>query len=187
MQAKMVLPLDSEMMKVRMHKEIEGPYKLALANQKADYERLEADTFELRKEHELLRTAHENLKYESERELNDVRARNKDEVNSLLLQNQSLLAKVEENKDRELLRQVRREVEEHRRRAAEYLEEAGELRKERDALKLERNEMLINNARAVEEERTQKRALVGENDKLRYQLKCAEESLQASVIKCDKK
>ena len=82
---------------------------------------------------------------------------------------------------------MRREVEEHRRRASEYLEEAGELRKERDALKLERNEMLINNARAVEEERAQKRALVGENDKLRYQLKCAEESLQASVIKCDKK
>ena len=82
---------------------------------------------------------------------------------------------------------MRREVEEHRRRASEYLEEAGELRKERDALKLERNEMLINNARAVEEERAQKRALVGENDKLRYQLKCAEESLQAAVIKCDKK
>ena len=113
----MVLPLDSEMMKVKLHKEIEAPYKLALANQKADFERFEAETFELRKEHELLRTAHENLKYEGERELNDLRARSKDEVNALLLQNQALLTKVEENKDREVLGQVRREANEHRRRA----------------------------------------------------------------------
>jgi hypothetical protein len=41
-----------------------------------------------------------------------------------------------------------------------------DLRKERDNLKIERNELLIKNAKEVEEERNQRRVLQTERDKL---------------------
>lgn len=43
-----------------------------------------------------------------------------------------------------------------------------ELRKERDQLKIQKNELLIKNAKDVEEERNHRRILQTENDKLKF-------------------
>jgi len=84
---------------------------------------------------------------------------------------------VDDKRDRELIRQLRRELDEAKRRANEALSEASELRKERDQLKMERNEVMIQHAREVEEERNQKRVLTSDVDKLTFKLKCAEDDL----------
>lgn len=61
------------------------------------------------------------------------------------------------------------------------------MRKERDLLKIEKNELLIKNAKDVEEERNQRRVLQSENDKLRFQSKCCEDDLSKLQQKCERK
>ena len=64
-----------------------------------------------------------------------------------------------------------------KRRYCEAQQEALDLRKERDQLKIEKNELLIKNAKDVEEERNHRRVHQSENDKLKFQLKCFEDDL----------
>mgnify|MGYP006874995356 CR=1 FL=1 len=54
---------------------------------------------------------------------------------------------------------MRRDVDDAKRRLIEAQQEALDLRKERDLLKIEKNELLIKNAKDVEEERNQRRVL----------------------------
>lgn len=55
-----------------------------------------------------------------------------------------------------------------KRRLCESQQECLDLRKERDQLKIDKNELLIKNAKDVEEERNQRRVLQTENDKLKF-------------------
>lgn len=60
-----------------------------------------------------------------------------------MIENQALQSKADDKKDRELIRQLRRELEEQKRRSAELHSEATELRRERDIVKLEKNEQFV--------------------------------------------
>jgi FtsZ-binding cell division protein ZapB len=55
-----------------------------------------------------------------------------------------LLAKSEDYRDRDLIRQLRCEVEEKKRRCRELLSEAANLRKDRDMIKLDKGDLQIN-------------------------------------------
>lgn len=61
--------------------------------------------------------------------------------------------RVEEQRDRDTVRQVRRDLEEVKKRYSDSTSEANELRKERDVLKLEKNDMIIKQAKELEDER----------------------------------
>lgn len=63
---------------------------------------------------------------------------------------------------------MRRDNEDLKRRVDDAQVEALELRKERDQLKIQKNELLIKNAKDVEEERNHRRILQTENDKLKF-------------------
>jgi hypothetical protein len=62
----------------------------------------------------------------------DLKEVSKREVNDLLIENQTLQSKADDRRDRELIRQLRRDLDEHKRRTQELLQEATELRRERD-------------------------------------------------------
>lgn len=81
-------------------------------------------------------------------------------MQELITENQALHMRIEDNsKERDTARQLRRDTDEARRRLSEAQQDAVLLRKDRDQLKIERNEMLIKNAKDVEEERNQRRVL----------------------------
>lgn len=61
--------------------------------------------------------------------------------------------RVEDQRDRDTVRQVRRDLEEVKKRYSDSTSEANELRKERDVLKLEKNDMIIKQAKELEDER----------------------------------
>lgn len=63
---------------------------------------------------------------------------------------------------------MRRDIDDLKRRLCESQQEALDLRKERDQFKIDKNELLIRNAKEVEEERNQRRVLQTENDKLKF-------------------
>jgi hypothetical protein len=54
-----------------------------------------------------------------------------------------LLAKSEDRRDRDLIRQLRRDVDENKRRCTELLSEAADLRKDRDMIKLDKGDLQI--------------------------------------------
>jgi hypothetical protein len=54
---------------------------------------------------------------------------------------------------------MRRDLDDCKRRHCEAQQEALDLRKERDQLKIDRNELLIKNAKDVEEERNMRRVI----------------------------
>jgi uncharacterized coiled-coil DUF342 family protein len=110
----------------------------------------------------------EAVKSESDKEIRELKERHRQEAQELALQNQALMAKAEDRRDRDLIRQLRREAEEHKRRATELLGEVSELRKERDLLKLDRGDTQVKHARELEEARNQIRALTSDVERMQF-------------------
>lgn len=76
-----------------------------------------------------------------------------------------------------MIRKLRRDMEEVKRRLSDSQMDCSEARKERDQIKLERNEQIIKHAKELEEERTSRRVLSSETDKLKFKVKCLEDDL----------
>jgi hypothetical protein len=64
-------------------------------------------------------------------------------MHEMLLENQTLQSKIDDKRDRDLIRQLRRDLDEQKRRANELYQENAEVRRERDQVKLEKNEQFI--------------------------------------------
>jgi hypothetical protein len=62
-----------------------------------------------------------------------------------------LQQRADDKRDRDLIRQLRRDLDESKRRAQDILQEANQIRRERDTLKLEKNEQFLENQREREE------------------------------------
>jgi len=86
-----------------------------------------------------------------------------------------------------LVRQLRREVDEHKRRCTELLGEVSELRKDRDLLKLERGEMQVKQQRELEELRNQARSLTSEVERVTFKQQTAEDEKQKLLLKLEKR
>ena len=93
------------------------------------------------------------------------------------------------------MRKLRRDVDEGKRRIqkanqnriSDLHAELIEVRKERDLAKMEKNDLLIKHAKEIEEERTTKRVLQTENDKLKFKAKCLEDDVHKMSLKAEKK
>jgi len=94
---------------------------------------------------------------------------------------------VEDRRDRDLIRQLRREGDDHKRRCTELLGEVSELRKDRDMLKLERGEITIKYQRELEESRNEKRLLNSETERTAFKAQCSEEEKQKVLLKLEKR
>ena len=105
----------------------------------------------------------------------------------MMLENQALQSKADDKRDRELIRQLRREADENKRRITELLGEVSDVRRERDRLKLEKNEQFVEYTKALEDERNQRRALQSDLDRATFKLKCSEEEYQKALLKVEKK
>lgn len=129
----------------------------------------------------------ENHKYESEKIIEELRDKHKTELQVLYDENHSLQLRIEEQRDREAVRQVRRDLEEFKKRYSDSTIEANELRKERDSLKLEKNDMIIKQAKEIEDERNLRRSMNTELEKLKFRVKCMEDDLQKAQLKAEKR
>jgi DNA repair exonuclease SbcCD ATPase subunit len=156
MQAQAIEPLDMDILRMKARKEFEMAttpiisiltpkmaHKVELEEKQEMYNKIKEERDELKRSFEFLNTKHDNLKYESQREEESRKLKYKEELQTLIKENQKLQSAVEMSKDKELLRQCRRELEESKRRTEEYQKECNELRSERDAVKSERNELIV--------------------------------------------
>lgn len=83
----MVLPIDTDILRMKIQKDIEARHRLEMDQKQAEVERLSENYYESKRQLDILRTQHENLKYENEKELGDIKERNKQELNDLILEN----------------------------------------------------------------------------------------------------
>ena len=76
-----------------------------------------------------------------------------------------------------MIRKLRRDLDEQKRRLQESNVEVSELRRERDQLKMDKNDLIVKQAKDIEEERCVRRGQQAELDKLKFKVKCAEDEL----------
>jgi hypothetical protein len=62
-----------------------------------------------------------------------------------------------------------------------------ELRRELDQVKMERNDLLVKQAQEIEEERSQRRVLAAENDKLKLKVKVVEDEVHKANLRAERK
>ena len=186
--SKMALPIDQDILRMRIQKDLEGKYRFDIDSKSMELDRLSESYFETKRHFELTKTELESLKVEHEKVLGEIKRRNKEEIDELVSDNHALQLRIEDTyKDKEATRALRRDIDDVKRRLCEAQQEGLDLRKERDQLKIDKNELIIKNAKDVEEERNHRRVFQSENDKLKFQIKCFEDDLAKLQLKCERK
>ena len=184
----MTLPVDQDILRMRIQKDLEQKYRFELDSKTMELDKVSENYFEIKRMHEISKTNLENQKIEMEKVVDDMKRRHSEELSELVQDNHALQLRIEDsNREREQTRILRRDIDDLKRRLSESQQEALDLRKERDQLKIDKNELLIKNAKDLEEERNHRRVFQSENDKLKFQLKCMEDDLSKLQLKCERK
>ena len=183
----MVLPIDTDILRMRVQKDVEAKYRIELETRGLELEKMTEVYYESKRQMEIYRTSLENQKYESEKIIQELKEKHKNELTEIYEENHSLQLRVEEQRDRDTVRQVRRDLEEYKKRCSDQNTELNELRRERDALKLDKNDLIIKQAKELEDERNQRRAFAMDTDKFRFRVKCLEDDIQKVSLKAEKK
>eukprot|EP00347_Sterkiella_histriomuscorum_P013840 403363164 len=184
---KMVLPIDTDILRMRIQKDLESRFRIELETRALELEKMTDAYYECKRHMEIYKTSLENQKFDTEKIVQEMREKHKMELNEIFEENQSLQLKLEEQRDRETIRQVRRELDEYKKKCSDQSLELNELRKDRESLKLERNELIIKQAKELEDERNVRRTLNTENDKFKFRIRCLEDDLQKQQLKTEKK
>ena len=116
---KMVLPVDSDILRMRIQKDLEAKFRFELENTRQELERSSDSLFESRRQLEIVKTALESTRYENDKFVQDLRDRHKAEIDEVVQENHSLHLKLEESRDQEQVRKLRRDVDEAKRRISE--------------------------------------------------------------------
>jgi len=185
--ARVVAPLDTDMMRLKLIAEIEGPHRLALERMQNEASGYEARSHALANQLSLLQQESVNLRVQSEKEYHDLEQRYLTERAGFAQELQALHGQIEELSDPEPLRQARKERDELRRRVAQQSTELEELVKARERLKSEKSSLQVTAGRELEEERDQKHAASTARDSLQVQLKDLSDQLAQAKLQYDLK
>ena len=143
MAQKLALPIDTDILRMKIQKDLEARHRIEVEEKIGENEKLMDQFYEGKRQLDILRTQFEAQKYEHEKETNDVKDRYKAEISELMMENQALQARADDRRDRELIKQLRRDLDEAKRRAQDMVSEANEMRRERDTLKLDKNDQFL--------------------------------------------
>jgi len=137
-QQKYVPQMDSDVLRLKMLAELEGPHRRELEFSQALIEDHEKTIFELKRKNHDIYDEFDNLKKTYDRDVNSLRDRSRNETNSLIEEIKKLQDRVEDNKDHEQMRKLKIENENLKIKNSELLTEIeglnfqiGELRNER--------------------------------------------------------
>ena len=91
------------------------------------------------------------MKYEHEKEMQDLKDRLKGEIQELMLENQALQARTDDRRDQDIIKQLRRDLDEAKRRANDLNQDLNEIRREKENIKLEKNQNFLEYSKDLEE------------------------------------
>ena len=115
--SKMQLPVDQDILRMRIQKDLESKYRFELDAKTLELDKVSENYFESKRMAELHKSNVEALKIENEKVVSDVKKRFQDEVSELVADNHALQLRIEDStKDREQVRAMRRDLDDHKRR-----------------------------------------------------------------------
>jgi hypothetical protein len=97
----MVLPIDTDILRMRIQKDLENRFRMELETKHVEFERMTEAYYEVKRQLDIYKTTLENTRYESEKIIEDLKERTKSEVNDLVDENHNLQLRVEDQKDRD--------------------------------------------------------------------------------------
>ena len=103
------------------------------------------------------------------------------------MENNALQQRADDKRDRDLIKQLRRDLEEAKRRAADAVSESNTVRRERDTLRVEKNDQLMHFIRDIEELKTKLREQEAEAERCQFKYQAHTESNQKMALKLEKK
>jgi len=182
-QAKVIPSLDHDMIRIKIINELEIPQRQALEAKDEEIDKLQAQVFELKRQVDFTNSRYETIRFEAEKDIRDLKERHKLEINDLMLEIQSLQERVEDTRDKEIIRTLRRELDDIKFRYDENENEMEELRREKERLRDEKNDILIKLNKQVDVEKNEKRAQKAEVDRLLIKLRQMEHALNEAENK----
>lgn len=100
----MVLPVDTDILRMRVQKDVEAKYRIELETRGMELEKMTEAYYESKRQMEIYRTSLENQKYESEKIIQELKEKHKNELSEIYEENHSLQLRVEEQRDRDTVR-----------------------------------------------------------------------------------
>lgn len=170
-QSKMIPPIDTELLRLRLVNEIEGPMKIALDNKEDEISRLQSQIYDLTRKLDLSQLQYNSYKAETEKEIRDIKERYSKETTHLFGEIQHLQEKIEDSTDKETIRALKRDREDQRIKNEKLYEELEDVKKRLETQKNEKNEAKVRLGREAEEERNKVRLSNIERDRLELQNK----------------
>ena len=101
---KMSLPIDTDIMRMKIQKDIEARHRVELDQKQQEIDRASENFYEAKRQLDIVKTQIENQRHDHEKEVRDLREASKRELNDLLIENQTLQSKADDKRDRELIR-----------------------------------------------------------------------------------
>jgi len=178
-QAKVIPSLDHDMLRIKIINELEIPQRQAIEAKNQEIERLQDQVYELKRQVDYTNSKYENIRFEAEKDIRDLKERHKFEISDLMIEIQTLQERVEDTREKEIIRALRRELDEIKFRYDENENEMEELRREKEKLRDEKNDILIKLNKQVDVEKNEKRAQKAETDRLLIKVRQLENALNS--------
>ena len=187
MQSKMIPPIDTELLRVKLVNEIEGPMKIAIDNKEDEIVRLQSIIYDFTRKLDLSQLQFSSYKNDMDREMRDLKDRSSAESSHLFAEIQHLQEKLEDTADKETIRALKREREELKMKVEKLYEELDDGKKKAEVVKNERNELKVRYNKDIEEERNKVRIGNIERNKFEVQNKDLQEQLHKMRLGQDSK
>lgn len=157
-QHKYVPQMDSDVLRLKMLSELEGPHRKELEFNKNLIEEHEKNLFDLKRKNQDLFEENDNLKKSYERDISVIRDRSKNEINSLLEEIRKMQDKMEDNREHEQLRKLKIENENLKIKNSELLTEIDYNNNQINELRNERQQQIWDYNKTIETEREKYRS-----------------------------
>jgi len=179
--SKALLPTDTDMLRAKIAREIEAPYRQRVDNLTQEIDRIETELSEARRANILLKSEMEANNMNHNKYVADLKQKYQGQISDLMSEVQVLNEHLDDTNDKELLRTIKREAEEYKRKALEIQRELGELRRQRDDLKLEKNTVSIDHAKQIEQMKMRERKALNDLEDQQLELQKIKEELKSEM------
>ena len=84
---KMTLPIDTDIIRMKIQKDIEGRHRFEIEQKQQELERFGEQFYDCKRQLEIVKTQLETQRHEFEKELSDLKERSRKEMSDLLIEN----------------------------------------------------------------------------------------------------
>ncbi|CAD8183514.1 unnamed protein product [Paramecium octaurelia] len=177
-QSRLTPAFDQDMMRIKLLNELDLPHRQQLEQKQLEIEKLNETIYQLKRKIDLEISRVETIQVDKEKEMKLLSEKHKLDLADLQHQISDLTKQVEDNKDRDTIRKLRKDLEEYKLKFCATDTENEELRNERDKIREEKNDIMIKFARQLDSERNDKRQFKSDFDKLQVRTRFLEDEFR---------